>query len=199
MNMKPFGIHSNSPTPSPTQSGGFLDTPSSSRGHKKALSFSMSGRSESGSNGLLTPTLKSGHLQSASETTPKSSALSPNFSTTSHVVASPEPLEKAFEEPPQKLKIATLHPAPHHPKIVAQLKVPFPLPDVDLNNANVIRRKPHKAKEGGEASHKDSEHVLCAEEIKDVICSTAFWLIVREGFGGVGKEKRKGDGWRIRA
>ncbi len=25
------------------------------------------------------------------------------------------------------------------------------------------------------------------------------WLVVREGFGGVGKVSRKGDGWRIRA
>ena len=40
--------------------------------------------------------------------------------------------------------------------------------------------------------------ILTAEEIKDVVCCTGLWLVVREGFGGVGKEKRKGDGWRIR-
>jgi hypothetical protein len=40
---------------------------------------------------------------------------------------------------------------------------------------------------------------LTAEEIKDVVCSTAMWLVVREGFGGIGKVTRRGDGWRIRA
>lgn len=39
---------------------------------------------------------------------------------------------------------------------------------------------------------------LTAEEIKDVVCSTGLWLVVREGFGGVGRVSRKGDGWRIR-
>ena len=41
--------------------------------------------------------------------------------------------------------------------------------------------------------------LLTAEEIKDMLSCTAFWLVVREGFGGVGKVNRKGDGWRIRA
>jgi hypothetical protein len=41
--------------------------------------------------------------------------------------------------------------------------------------------------------------MLTAEEIKDVVCSTAMWLVVREGFGGIGKVTRRGDGWRIRA
>jgi hypothetical protein len=40
---------------------------------------------------------------------------------------------------------------------------------------------------------------LTAEEIKDVVCSTAMWLVVRESFGGIGKVTRRGDGWRIRA
>ena len=40
--------------------------------------------------------------------------------------------------------------------------------------------------------------LLSAEEIKDAVCCTALWLVVREGFGGVGRVKRQGDGWRIR-
>jgi hypothetical protein len=40
---------------------------------------------------------------------------------------------------------------------------------------------------------------LTAEEIKDIVCSTAMWLVVRESFGGIGKVTRRGDGWRIRA
>ena len=39
---------------------------------------------------------------------------------------------------------------------------------------------------------------LTAEEIKDIVCSTSLWLVVRENIGGVGKV-RKGDGWKIRA
>ena len=40
--------------------------------------------------------------------------------------------------------------------------------------------------------------LLSAEEIKDVVCCTALWVVVREAFGGVGRVTRKGDGWRIR-
>ena len=47
--------------------------------------------------------------------------------------------------------------------------------------------------------HASEGLVLTAEEIKDVVSSTALWLVVREGFGGVGRVSRKGDGgWRIR-
>jgi hypothetical protein len=98
---------------------------------------------------------------------------------------------------PIRVKIASLHPAPHHPKVVAQLKVPYPLPDVDISQGVVYRRKGKRTEH--EAVRKEQDYMLSAEEIKDIICTTAFWMIVREGFGGVGKEKRKGDGWRIRA
>jgi hypothetical protein len=111
-----------------------------------------------------------------------------------------------------RIKVGTLSPTPHHPKVVAMLKVPFPLPDVDIE-----RMVAHK-REGGPGSPKTGAlgsflHVSCtdtvrgyvgpglmltAEEIKDVVCSTGLWLVVREGFGGVGKVSRKGDGWRIR-
>lgn len=100
-----------------------------------------------------------------------------------------------------RIKLGTLAPAPHHPKVVAQLKVPFPLPDVDVNNARPIKRIVHPS--GAISRSPDIENVegllLTAEEIKDILSSTAFWVVVREGFGGVGKVNRKGDGWRIRA
>jgi hypothetical protein len=125
-----------------------------------------------------------------------------------------------------KLKVGALSPAPHHPKVVAQLKVPFPLPDIEIESARVRRRvvtpagvsRPATSTEadrpgtrngnggggGGNSSfggggEKTPEcTVLTAEEIKDVLSCTAFWVVVREGLGGVGKDKRKGDGWRIR-
>ena len=87
--------------------------------------------------------------------------------------------------PPLRLKVACLAPAPHHPKVIAQLKCPYPLPDVDLINAVLVQRDelpgvPNSAPQG--------RHMLGAEEIKDIVCSTGIWLVVREGFGGLGKK-----------
>jgi hypothetical protein len=94
-----------------------------------------------------------------------------------------------------RIKVGTLSPTPHHPKVVAMLKVPFPLPDVEVERMGVVKRQ-------GVIPPQNSTYnglVLTAEEIKDVVCSTGLWLVVREGFGGVGRVSRKGDGWRIRA
>ncbi|KAG6910374.1 hypothetical protein DXG01_011089 [Tephrocybe rancida] len=93
-----------------------------------------------------------------------------------------------------RFKVGTLSPTPHHPKVIAMLKVPFPLPDVEVERMAAVKR--------GTAAVNTQQWeglTLTAEEIKDVVCSTAMWLAVREGFGGVGKVNRKGDGWRIRA
>ena len=93
-----------------------------------------------------------------------------------------------------RIKVGTVSPTPHHPKVVAMLKVPFPLPDIEVERMGVVKRQglipPQNPTYNG--------LVLTAEEIKDVVCSTGLWLVVREGFGGVGKVSRKGDGWRIR-
>lgn len=128
-----------------------------------------------------------------------------------------------------KLKVGALSPAPHHPKVVAQLKVPFPLPDIEVEHARVRKRvvtpagvarpvsragedeRPGTRGRGsgggmfggdrngnGNGGAGGEGTVLTAEEIKDVLSCTAFWIVVREGFGGVGKVNRKGDGWRIR-
>ncbi|SJL10884.1 uncharacterized protein ARMOST_14279 [Armillaria ostoyae] len=106
-----------------------------------------------------------------------------------------------------KLKVGTLSPTPHHPKVVAMLKVPYPLPDIEVERVGIVRRRVVSLGEGegdGAGRKVVSEGtpvglVFTAEEIKDVVCSTGLWLVVREGFGGVGKVSRKGDGWRIRA
>ena len=109
-----------------------------------------------------------------------------------------------------RLKVGTLSPTPHHPKVVAMLKVPFPLPDVEVERMGVVRRKGYasSSQEGDEGEGDREEEggrepyyglTLTAEEIKDIVCSTGLWLVVREGFGGVGRVSRKGDGWRIRA
>ena len=88
---------------------------------------------------------------------------------------------------PLRLKVASLAPAPHHPKVVAQLKCPYPLPDVDLATAVLVQRDELP---GVPDSAPQGRHMLSAEEIKDIVCSTGIWLVVREGFGGLGKKSR---------
>lgn len=95
-----------------------------------------------------------------------------------------------------RLKVATLKPTPHHPKVVGLLKVPFPLPDIDVERLAVHRRMV-AAQSVIRTASNSGELMLTAEEIKDSISSTVLWLVVREAFGGVGRERRKGDGWRI--
>lgn len=144
----------------------------------------------------------------------------------------PTPRSPLADEQPQsqslRVKVAAVVPTPHHPKVVALLKVPFPLPDVEIERVALRRRivtpagisrpapevVPESAGSTGQKKFwsgssrengtgrseigRSSGMMLTAEEIKDVVSCTGLWLVVREGFGGVGKERRKGDGWRLR-
>ncbi|TIA89031.1 hypothetical protein E3P99_02252 [Wallemia hederae] len=74
-----------------------------------------------------------------------------------------------------RIHLGTIHPAPHHPRVVGQLKVPFPLPNVQLPNTTIK---------------------LSPEDLKDILSCTCLWLVIKEEFGGLDK-RRKGDGWRI--
>ena len=107
------------------------------------------------------------------------------------------PLEPSLGEPrvDVKLKVATLAPAPHHPKVVAQIKTPYPLQDV-LIDEGVVRPRTTAGLPPSEGNDEGAL-VLTAEEIKDVVSCTGLWVIVREGYGGLAK-RRKGDGWLIR-
>lgn len=107
-----------------------------------------------------------------------------------------------------RVRVATFSPTPHHPKVVALLKVPFPLPDIIVDRLQVCRRavspqgiaRPSWNMTNGSGGGDEPDGlVLTAEEIKDIVSSTGLWLVVRENIGGVGKISRKGDGWRIRA
>lgn len=100
-----------------------------------------------------------------------------------------------------KLRLAHLVPAPHHPKVIGQFKMPFPLPDVSVSRMELVHRAPGDAfgLGGGRQEVGRGEMVMTAEEIKDVVSTTGLWLMVREGFGGLGGKKRKGDGWKIRS
>lgn len=100
-----------------------------------------------------------------------------------------------------KLRLANLVPAPHHPKVIGQFKMPFPLPDVSVQKMELLPRAPGDSfglGPNGTGPGK-GEMIMTAEEIKDVVCTTGLWLMVREGFGGLGGKKRKGDGWKIRS
>jgi len=102
-----------------------------------------------------------------------------------------------------RIKVGVLSPTPHHPKVVAMLKVPFPLPDVQIERLEVVKRRGLGPSHSGTSPDENGDGyyglTLTAEEIKDIVCSTGLWLVVRESIGGVGKVQRKGDGWMIRS
>ncbi|KAG6377705.1 hypothetical protein JVT61DRAFT_14475 [Boletus reticuloceps] len=91
-----------------------------------------------------------------------------------------------------RLKVATLAPTPHHPKVVGLLKTPFPLPDIEVERLVVRRRFVTAQGLSKTTAPNAGGFVLTAEEIKDTVSSTALWLVVREAFGGVGRERKKG-------
>ncbi|PWY98888.1 hypothetical protein BCV70DRAFT_30043 [Testicularia cyperi] len=76
--------------------------------------------------------------------------------------------------PNTRIPLGTLSPAPHHPKLVGQLAVPFPLPDLSATGL------------GPDGAG------LTREELKDIIIVTCLHLIVRESFGGLAKRKSLG-------
>lgn len=146
------------------------------------------------------------------------SVISPSSGTSSQTLTGLQ------SSPPQqiKVKVATVSPTPHHPKVVSLLKIPFPLPDIEVANVKLRKRivtpagvaRPatssgtpakspgifgNKELGIGRSHSADSEGlILTAEEIKDIVATTGLWLVVREGMGGVGKVGRKGDGWKLR-
>lgn len=105
---------------------------------------------------------------------------------------SPQRHQNGVREPVIRLKVATLAPTPHHPKVVGLLKMPFPLPDIELEHP-VVRRRVVTAKGIRKTTTPSAgDFVLTAEEIKDTVSCTSLWLVVREAFGGVGREQKKG-------
>ncbi|CDR99145.1 uncharacterized protein SPSC_05481 [Sporisorium scitamineum] len=73
--------------------------------------------------------------------------------------------------PTTRIPLGTLSPAPHHPKLVGQLAVPFPLPDLSSTGL------------GPDGAG------LTREELKDVIIVTCLHLVVRESFGGLARRR----------
>lgn len=91
----------------------------------------------------------------------------------------------------ERSTVASLTPHPHHPKLVAQLAVPWNLEPV------LLRPLSAPPLDHTDEEHEDQLLNLSVEELKDLIAVTALWLVVKERLGGVGK-RRKGDrAWRI--
>ncbi|KAH9461473.1 hypothetical protein MJO29_008973 [Puccinia striiformis f. sp. tritici] len=89
----------------------------------------------------------------------------------------------------QRVFVAKLTPHPHHPKLVAQLAVPWTLEPLIL--------RPISSSPPSEEDEEGDQFVLQVDEIKDLVAATCMWLVVKERLGGVGK-RRKGDrAWRI--
>ena len=86
----------------------------------------------------------------------------------------------------QKQLLGTLTPAPHHPKVVGVLKIPLRLNPVSLQQVK------GSGKDGQDEimSRVKAEVCLTEENLKDVVCTTALWLVAREEFAGLGRKRR---------
>ncbi|OXG27797.1 hypothetical protein C367_02474 [Cryptococcus neoformans Ze90-1] len=98
----------------------------------------------------------------------------------------------------QRQLLGTLTPAPHHPKVVGVLKIPMSLDPVSLTDIKgpVLNANGEQGHQTAMAMKKIKENVALTEEnLKDMICVTALWLVAREEYGGLG---RVGGGRRRR-
>jgi len=105
--------------------------------------------------------------------------------------------------------VATLYPAPHHPRVIAQVKVSNDRLPI---STGMFRAPQHQNSQqhffalhssGSAVSAQQStstglpvlgdEIVLTEENIKDVVGVTAMWLVVREDFGGLNKKKKAAE------
>lgn len=119
---------------------------------------------------------------------------------TCHLVQSPSgfgaPSPLASRGPNiRRLHLGTLIPAPHHPKLVGTLSVPFNLSPVALGTPQA----------GGTWGAREG---LSVEEMKDCLSVSCLWVVVREGLGGLAgakaglggsqlKPKMLKEGWKL--
>ncbi|GAA5907474.1 hypothetical protein JCM5296_006917 [Sporobolomyces johnsonii] len=101
----------------------------------------------------------------------------PSSSSSSRPVSSISPTSSAMSPSPsrRRLQLATLRPAPHHPKLVSTLLLPPSLPSIPLGTFS-----PSRGLQGG---------VLSLEELRDLAMVSAMWVAIREGLGGLARER----------
>lgn len=95
------------------------------------------------------------------------------------------------------LKVATLRPVPHHPNAVGLLRMSYPQPDIAVEQMKVGERVFYPSEGTMEPTLRSDAGLgllLTAEQIKDTASATAVWLVMRECFGGIGKDKHKAEG-----
>ena len=85
----------------------------------------------------------------------------------------------------QRQILGTLTPAVHHPRVFGVLKIPMGLQSVAVAD---IRGKGEQAEKLARGVSLDV--ALTEENLKDVVCVTAMWLVAREEFGGLGRKKK---------
>ncbi|WVF70130.1 hypothetical protein IAT40_004918 [Kwoniella sp. CBS 6097] len=98
----------------------------------------------------------------------------------------------------QRQLLGTLTPAPHHPKVIGVLKIPMGLDSVSLTDFkekdSTITSKTRSSSSASRdlAAKRVKEGIALTEEnLKDVVCVTAMWLVAREEFGGLGRKKSR--------
>lgn len=102
--------------------------------------------------------------------------LSSSSSSASHATAAPTspPYSSSASHPlptTRRMHLATLQPAPHHPKLVSTLLLPPTLPSIPIGSYS-----PQRGLLGG---------VLGPEDLRDLAMVTAMWVAVREGLGAL--------------
>ncbi|GAA5838178.1 hypothetical protein JCM3766R1_001850 [Sporobolomyces carnicolor] len=108
---------------------------------------------------------------------PSSSPSSRPPSSVDGATSTSPPASSSMQHSPslRRIQLATLRPAPHHPKLIATLLLPPTLPSIPLGQFS-----PDQGLQGG---------VLSNEVLRDLVHTTSMWLSIREGLGGLGKEK----------
>lgn len=78
--------------------------------------------------------------------------------------------------PTKRILLGTVTPAPHHPRLVAQMSIPLTLTPINIGTRGPM-----------------DIHTISPEEMKDIVTVTGLWLIVREGLGLGGVKSRKSE------
>ena len=96
----------------------------------------------------------------------------PPSSSASHPTSPTSPPSSSSHLPTtRRMHLATLQPAPHHPKLVSTLLLPPTLPSIPIGSYS-----PQRGLLGG---------VLGPEDLRDLAMVTAMWVAVREGLGAL--------------
>lgn len=72
----------------------------------------------------------------------------------------------------RRVRLGTLKPAPHHPRLVGQLNVPLSLAPLSLGLDVTVC--------DSDGTEHEATAFISVEEMKDLLCVTALWLVVNQ-------------------